>query len=150
VELSGALQVTGLVLVDDVELSNLIQQGGYLREQCLSGALVGRVAQSLHGVAGRLVEQTVVCALRCGLANALLRRLMVCHNLINVFYFLTFVVCLSVLEDSFGVVRLVRSSDYLSCGLGRFGIGFTARSVKKSSPVGTSLVSNDCRTCASL
>ena len=95
VKLSGALQVTGLVLVDDVELSNLIQQGVYLREQSLSGALVGRVAQSLHGVAGRLVEQTVVCALRSGLANALLRRLMVCHNLINVFYFLTFVVCFS-------------------------------------------------------
>ena len=86
-ELRCALQVAGLVLVDDVELGNLIQQGGYLREQSLGCALIGRVAQSLHGVAGRLVEQTVVCALRSGLANALLRRLMVCHNLLNVFYF---------------------------------------------------------------
>ena len=87
VQLNSALQVACLVLVDDVELSNLIQQLGYRGEQLCSSLLVGGVTQGLNGVTGRLVEQTVVCALRSGLANALLRRLMVCHNLLNVFYF---------------------------------------------------------------
>ena len=72
-QLHGALQVTGLILVNDVQLSQLVEQRGYLRQQSLGSALLGGVAQSLHGVAGRLVEQTVVCALRSGLANALLR-----------------------------------------------------------------------------
>ena len=94
VQLHSALQVACLVLVDDVELGNLIQQLGYRGEQLCSSLLVGGVTQGLNGVTGRLVEQTVVCALRSGLANALLRRLMVCYNLNNVFYFLIFCVCL--------------------------------------------------------
>ena len=79
-ELESTLQVTGLILVDHVVLSQVDQHSRNLGKQSLSGRLLGGVAQSLHGVASGLVVQTVVSALGHGLTNSLLRRLMVCHN----------------------------------------------------------------------
>lgn len=80
-ELKRALEVAGLVLVHDVVLGELVEHRGYLRQKGLGGALLGGVAQGLHGIAGRLVVETVVRTLRQGLTDTLLRRLMVCHNL---------------------------------------------------------------------
>ena len=71
-QLHGALEVTGLVLMHDIVLSQLIQHRRNLREQSLGSALLGRIAQSLHGVAGRLVIQAVVRTLGDGLTNAFL------------------------------------------------------------------------------
>jgi len=73
VKLDRTLQVRSLVLVHDVVLCQFVEHSGYLRKQGLGGALFGGRAQGLHGVAGRLVEQAVVSALRQGLANSLLR-----------------------------------------------------------------------------
>jgi len=90
VKLESTLQVTGLVLVDDVVLSQLVQHSGYLGKQSLSGRLLGGVAQGLHGIASGLVIQTVVSTLGHSLTDSLLRRLMVCHNRFSFFYFLLF------------------------------------------------------------
>ena len=68
-----ALEVCGLVLVDNAVLRELVEHRAYLGQQSLGGALLGGVAQSLHGVARSLVIETVVCTLGNGLANSLLR-----------------------------------------------------------------------------
>ena len=72
-QLQSALEVGGLVLVHDVVLGELVEHRGDLRKQGLGSALLGRRTQGLHGVAGRLVEQTVVGPLGCGLTNPFLR-----------------------------------------------------------------------------
>ena len=92
VKLDGALQVGGLVLVHDVVLGQLVEHRRNLRQESFGCALLGRRTQSLHGVAGRLVEQAVVCALGRRLTDSFLRGLMVCHNSCK-FIFL-FSVCL--------------------------------------------------------
>ncbi len=73
VKLDGALEVGGLVLVHDVVLGQLVEHSRYLRKQGLGGALLGRRAQSLHGVAGRLVIQAVVRTLGHRLTDSFLR-----------------------------------------------------------------------------
>ena len=72
-KLKRTFKVTGLVLVDDIELGQLVQHGSNLREQCLGGTLLRRVAQRLHGITGRLVIKAVVCTLRDRLTDPLIR-----------------------------------------------------------------------------
>ena len=71
-QLNCAFEVGCLVLVDNAVLCQLIQHGGNLRKQSLGSSLLGGCAQSLHGVAGSLVIEAVVSALRNSLANSLL------------------------------------------------------------------------------
>ena len=73
VQLEGALQVCGLVLVHDIVLGELVQHGGYLGEQGFGGTLLRGVAQCFHGITCCLVVQTVVGTLGRGLANAFFR-----------------------------------------------------------------------------
>ena len=62
-QLDGAFEVGGLVLVHDVVLCKFVQHGGYLGKQGLGGALLRGVAERFHGIACRLVVKTVVGAL---------------------------------------------------------------------------------------
>lgn len=73
VELDGALEVCGLVLVHDVVLGQLVEHGRYFGQQSFCSALLGGRTQRFHSVTRRLVEQTVVSPLRDGLTNPLLR-----------------------------------------------------------------------------
>ena len=59
-QLERAFQVTGLVLVDDVVLGQLVQHRRYLGQQRFGSALLAGVAQRLHRIARRLVIETVV------------------------------------------------------------------------------------------
>ena len=87
------LQVGCLVLVNYVVLRQLVEHRRHLRQQNLGSALLGGVAQSLHGVTRGLVIQTVVCALGDGLANSFLRLLVICHNFFLTFIFTFYFVC---------------------------------------------------------
>ena len=91
VQLEGALQVCGLVLVHDIVLGELVQHGGYLGKQGFGGTLLRGVAQCFYGITCCLVVQTVVGTLGRGLANAFFRLLMVCHN--SVFFIFYFFSC---------------------------------------------------------
>ena len=71
-QLKCALEVTGLVLVDDVVLGQLVQHGGNFRQQGLGSALFRRVAQRLHGIAGCLGIKPVMGTLGDRLANPFL------------------------------------------------------------------------------
>ena len=73
VQLEGALQVCGLVLVHDIVLGELVQHGGYLGTQGFGGTLLRGVAQCFYGITCCLVLQTVVGTLGRGLANAFFR-----------------------------------------------------------------------------
>lgn len=73
VQLDGAFEVGGLVLVHDVVLCKLVQHGGYLGKQGLGGALLRGAAERFHGIACRLVVKTVVGALGQRLTNSLFR-----------------------------------------------------------------------------
>ena len=72
VQLERAFQVTGLVLVDDVVLGQLVQHRRYLGQQRFGSALLAGIAQRLHRIARRLVIETVVRTFGNGLANPLL------------------------------------------------------------------------------
>ena len=65
-------QITGLVLVDDVVLGQLVQHRRYLGQQRFGSALLAGIAQRLHRIARRLVIETVVRTFGNGLANPLL------------------------------------------------------------------------------
>ena len=71
-QLSRALKVCSLVLVDNVGLCQLVKHSCYLWQQSLGCALLGSVAESLDSVAGSLVIKTVVRTLGCCLADSLL------------------------------------------------------------------------------
>lgn len=73
VKLSCALEVCSLILVNNVQLCELVEHCSYLRQKCLSSALLVSVTQSLYSVTGGLVIKTVVCTLCHGLTNSLLR-----------------------------------------------------------------------------
>lgn len=86
-QLEGALQVCGLVLVHDIVLGELVQHGGYLGEQGFGGTLLRGVAQCFHGITCCLVVQTVVGTLGRGLANAFFDDLWFAIILCFYFYF---------------------------------------------------------------
>ena len=71
-QLNCAFEVTSLVLVDNVVLSQLVEHSSYLWKQCLSSSLLSGVTQSLYSVARSLVIKAVVSTLCSGLANSLL------------------------------------------------------------------------------
>ena len=73
VKLKCTLEVSCLVLVDDIVFSQFIQHGGDFRQESFSGTLLRRIAQCLHGITGRLVIKTIVRTLAQRLTDPFLR-----------------------------------------------------------------------------
>ena len=71
-QLERAFQVTGLVLVDDVVLGQLVQHRRYLGQPRFGSALLAGVAQRIPRNARRRVIETVVRTFGIGLENPLL------------------------------------------------------------------------------
>ena len=74
-----ALEVSSLVLVDDVDLGELVEERRYLGEHSSCLILVGSKTESLDSVAGGLGVVAIVLATSSDLASPLDCRLMVCH-----------------------------------------------------------------------
>ena len=140
-QLNCAFEVTCLVLVNDVKLSQLVQHSSYLWKQCLSSSLIGSVAQCLNSVTSSLVIEAVVSTLRCSLANSLFRRLVICHSYLFVFCFVifSFSVCRVFAASFYTLISLSNQPlppDWASPTRGWLRIGHASRSSKSLYPNG--------------
>ncbi len=66
-----------------VFLSKAVEQRAYFAVASFGSSLVGHLAEVADSVAGRLGIVAVAQAAGCCLANALLRRIVVCHEYAN-------------------------------------------------------------------